>query len=149
MANEAIAVWGTEKTLEANGGSIASAAVTIADDATYGIVADGASYPDAEFVLVCQWATVTSIENKSIALLARDLDIDSTNDQFAPTATFNHRFIGAFNISAGSANTNQYFKLTAQDVPKLAQYYLLNQSGQTISAGWTLKVTPKTYKPAA
>ncbi len=148
MANETIAAWGTEKTLEANGGSCANGAVIIADDATYSVVSDGANYPDAEFVLVCQWATVTSIENKAIVLLARDLDIDSTNDQSAPTATFNHRFIGSFIIADGTSATNQYFKLTTQDVPKLAQYYLLNQSGQTISAGWTLKVTPKTYKPA-
>jgi hypothetical protein len=149
MANEAIVVWGTEKTLEANGGSCASAAIVQANDATYAVVADGASFTDASFTLRCQWATITSIENKTIDLYARDLNIDSTNDAIAPTATFTHRYIGSFRISAVAANTDQYMHLRAYDVPKEAEYYIINSSGQTISAGWTLKVTPRTIKPAA
>ena len=148
MANENILVWGTEKTLEANGGSCASAAIVQANDATYGVVADGASYPDAEFALRCQWATITSIENKTIDLYARELNFDSTNDAIAPTATYTHRYINSFRISAVGANTDQYMKIKAYDVPKEAEYYIINSSGQTISAGWTLKVTPVTNKPA-
>jgi hypothetical protein len=149
MANENILAWGTEKTLEANGGSCASAAIVQANDAAYAVVADGASYPDAEFALRCQWATITSIENKTIDLYARDLNFDSTNDAIAPTATFTHRYIGSFRISAVGANTDQYMKIKAYDVPKEAEYYIINSSGQTISAGWTLKVTPVTNKPGA
>ena len=148
MAGETILVFGTEKVLEANGGSCVNAAIVQANDATYGIVADGAYFPDADFVLRCQWATITNIENKTIDLYARDLNIDGTNDAIAPTATYLHRYIGAFKISAVAANTDQYIKLTANNVPKEAEYYLLNSSGQTISAGWTLKVTPRSRKSA-
>lgn len=148
MANEAIRTRGTEKTLEANGGACSSAAIVQANDATYAVVADGASFPDAEFVLRCQWATITSIENKTVDLYARDLNIDGTNDVIAPTATFMHRYIGSFRISAVAANTDQFMKLVAYDVPEEAEYYIINSSGQTISSGWTLKVTPRTNKPA-
>jgi len=148
MANEAILAWGTEKTLEASGASVTSAAIVQANDATYGVVADGASFPDAEFVLRCQWATITSIENKTLDLYGRELNIDGTSDAIAPTATYTHRYIGSFRISAVAANTDQYMKLIGYDVPKEAEYYLVNSSGQTVSAGWTLKVTPRTYKPA-
>jgi hypothetical protein len=148
MAGERIVVWGTEKTLEANGGSCSSAAIVQANDATYAVVGDGASFPDADFALRCQWATITSIENKTIDLYARSLNFDSTNDAIAPTATFTHRYIGSFRISAVAANTDQYMHLVARDVPKEAEYYIINSSGQTISAGWTLKVTPRSEKAA-
>lgn len=149
MTNEVIVVWGTEKTLEANGASCASAAIVQANDATYGVVADGSSYPDAEFTLRCQWATITSIENKFITLLARSLNIQSTNDAIAPTATFQNKYIGTFLISAVAANTDQYMTLRAYDVPAEAEYYFINSSGQTISAGWGLFVKPRSLKPAA
>jgi len=149
MSNEVITVWGTEKTLEASGGSCASAAIIQANDANYGVVADGASYADADFALRCQWATITSIENKTIDLFARDLNFDSTNDAIAPTATFTHRYVGSFKVSAVAANTDQYLLCTVRDVPEEAEYYLINNTGQTISAGWTLKVTPRTKKAAA
>lgn len=148
MANEVIYAFGSEKTLEANGGSCASGAIVQANDATYGVVADGASFPDARFVWKGQFATVTSIENKTIDLYARALNIDGTNDQTAPTATYTQKYIGSFFLQASSTNTDQYVALIAYDVPAEAEYYIINNAGQTLSAGWTLKVTPRTYKPA-
>lgn len=148
MANETIYVWGTEKTLEASGGSCSTGAIAQANDASYGVVADGASFPDARFVFRGQFGSVTSIENKTIALYARPLNIDSTNDAPAPTATYLQKYIGAFVLQASSANTDQYLSLIAYDVPAEADYYIVNNAGQTLSAGWTLKVTPRSYKPA-
>ena len=148
MANEAIYAWGTEKTLEASGASCANGNIVQANDASYSTVTDGANFPDAVFVLKLQFATVTSIENKVIALYARPLNIDGTNDAPAPTATYLEKFVGSFILQASSAGIDQYLMLTAYDLPKEAEYYLLNSTGQTVSAGWTLKVTPRTYKPA-
>lgn len=148
MANEAIYTWGTQKTLEASGASFANGAVVQANDASYGVVADGASYPDAEFVLKIQFSTVTSIENKVIGLYARPLDIDGTSDAPAPTATYAEKYIGSFTLQASAASTDQYLFIFAEGLPPKADYYLLNFSGQTASAGWSLKVTPRTYKAA-
>jgi hypothetical protein len=148
MTNEVIYAWGSEKTLEASGASCANAAIVQANDASYGVVADGASFPDARFVWKGQFSTVTSIENKTIDLYARPLNIDSTSDSPAPTATYTQKYIGSFVLQASSSSTDQYLSLVAYDVPAEADYYIINSSGQTLSAGWTLKVTPRTYKPA-
>lgn len=148
MTNEVIYAWGSEKTLEASGASCANAAIVQANDASYGVVADGASFPDARFAWRGQFATVTSIENKTIDLYARALNFDGTNDAPAPTATYTQKFIGSFVLQASSTNTDQYLVLVAYDVPAEADYYIINNAGQTLSSGWTLKVTPRTYKPA-
>lgn len=148
MATETILVTGTQKTLEASGGSCANSAIVQANDSTYGIVADGASFPDALFAWRGQFATVTSIENNVISLYARPLNFDSTNDAPAPTATYTQKFIGNFTLQASATATDQYLTLRARDVPIEAEYYIINNSGQALSAGWTLKVTPLSYKPA-
>jgi hypothetical protein len=148
MANEAIYAWGTQKTLEANGASFANGNIVQANDAPYSTVSDGSNFPDAVFVLKLQFSTVTSIENKVISLHARALNIDGANNAPVPTATYLEKYIGSFVLQASLASTDQYLMLTGYDLPKEADYYLLNSSGQTVSAGWTLKVTPRTYKPA-
>jgi hypothetical protein len=148
MTTETIVVLGTQKTLEASGGSCATGAIVQANDATYGIVNDGASFPDAIFALKVQFGTVTGIENKTISLYARPINFDGANDAPAPTATYLERWIGNFVLQASANNTDQYLSLLAFDVPTEAEYYIVNNSGQTQSSGWTLKVTPRSYKPA-
>lgn len=148
MANEAIYAWGTQKTLEASGASFANSTIVQANDNTYSTDTDGAGFPDAVFVLKIQFGTTTSIENKAISLFARPLNIDGTNDSPAPTATYLERFVGSFVLSASASGTDQYLSLDAYNLPREAEYYLTNGSGQTASAGWTLKVTPRTYKPS-
>lgn len=148
MANETIYAWGTQKTLEASGGSCASGAIVQANDASYATAADGAGFPDAVFVLRIQFAAVSGIEGKTIALYVRPLNFDGTNDAPAPTATYLQRFVGSFYLQASANNTDQYVACYARDLPPEGDYYLVNNSGTAASAGWTLKVTPKSYKPA-
>ena len=38
--------------------------------------------------------------------------------------------------------------LYAQDLPRKADYYLANATGQTLSAGWALYVTPRNVIPS-
>lgn len=151
MANEVVLVEGSQKTLEANGASTANDVVSEANDATYSVSSDGGGFPHALFVLRLQFATITSVQNKTVNLYARPLDIDGTSDSDAPEsgANFKGRFIGAFVINAQSANTNEFVEIQAFDLPRVASYWIDNQTGQTISAGWTLKVTPFSYKPGA
>jgi hypothetical protein len=143
--NDMIVKLGTTKTLEANGASIANNTIVQADDATYSITADGNDAPDAEFVLACTFGTAPTV-NTTIDLYAAEQDIDGTNDAAAPTTTYKPRYIGSFVVN--NVNTTQYLKLRASDVPTVAYYYLLNNgTGQTVNAGWTLKVTPRTVGP--
>lgn len=147
MAGEAILKKGTEKTLEANGSAIANNALAQADDADYSVAADGANYPDARFVLTGTFSTAAA-ENTTLALYARPLNIDGTTDADAPEITRPTVLIGVFVVN--NVTTLQALSLTAQDVPWEASYYVHNNgTGQTLAAGWTLKVTPYTIGPAA
>lgn len=145
--NDAVVKLGTTKTLEANGATIASAAIGQADDATYSISADGDMAPDADFVLAVAFSVAPTV-NTTIDLYAQELDIDGTNDATAPTAAYKPRYIGSFVVLDTTAT--QYLKVRAYEVPDVASYYLFNNNtGQTMSAAWTLKVTPRTVGPAA
>lgn len=150
MAGEIQVVYGTSKTLEANGASIANNNKGIADDATYSVAADGGNFPDAEFVVSFAFGTAPT-ENTTLVLLAQPLDVDGTADTDAPedgVVTFKAVPIGSFVVNNSTAT--QYARLVAFDLPPLANYYLWNNAtGQAVSAGWTLKVRPRTYKPAA
>jgi len=147
MANETIIATGTPKTLEANGGSITNGSVVQADDANYSISADGGGYPDAKFVASFTFPTAPT-EGATLSIYARPLDIDGTNDAEVPEATRPTVFIGTFKVN--NVTTTQYAEYVARDVPWHATYYLHNNgTGQTVSAGWTLKVTPCTLRPAA
>lgn len=146
MSNEGIVFKGTEKTLEANGASIANNALAQADDASYGIVADGASYPDARFVLTGTFS-VAPTENTTLALYARPLNIDGTADADAPETTRPTQYIGVFVVN--NVTSAQSLVLDAQNVPWEADYYIHNNgTGQTLGAGWKLLVTPCTIGPA-
>lgn len=103
---------------------------------------------EAQFELTCQWATITSIVNGTIAARLYLLpkmdgtntpDIDSTSGAAVlPGACFVGNFICT---KAPTANTNMRFVIdTVKISPRLYTAALVNQSGQTISANWTLKV---------
>ena len=146
MSNEAIVFLGTEKTLEASGASIANNALAQADDASYGIVADGDSYPDARFVLTGTFS-VAPTENTTLALYARPLNIDGTADADAPETTRPTQYIGVFVVN--NVTSAQSMVCDAKNVPWEADYYIHNNgTGQTLGAGWKLLVTPCTVGPA-
>ncbi len=146
MSNETIVVVGTTKSLETSGGTISNASVVQAAIASYGIVADGGSYPDAEFVLGFTFGTAPT-EGTVLALYARPMSIDGSNNAEVPEATRPTEFIGSFVVN--NVTTAQYARLLVRDVPLIANYYIHNNgTGQSVTSGWTLKVTPRTYKPA-
>ena len=146
MAGETIRVYGAAKTLEANGALIANNALVQADDANYDIVSDGSSYEDAEFVLGFTYGT-TPTEGTVLALLVRPLDLDGTNDAEVPETTRPIRQVGVFVVN--NVTTAQYAICVGRDLPKLGAYYIHNvATGQSVSAGWTLKVTPRSRKAA-
>lgn len=146
MAGETIRVYGTAKTLEANGALIANNTLVQADDANYDIVSDGSSYEDGEFVLGFTYGTAPT-EGTVLALLVRPLDIDGTNDAEVPETTRPIRQVGVFVVN--NVTTAQYAICVGRDLPKLGAYYIHNvATGQSVSAGWTLKVTPRSRKAA-
>lgn len=145
MTGELKRVWnGTTDTLEANGAQINSAAIGQANDASYNLANRG-DYPNARFVLTMTPAAATSIEGKAIELIIRPLNIDSTSDAEAPTATYRQQYYGSF-VVANQASSTLYY-LDAYDLPREGDVYLYNGIGQNINSGWTLKMTAFTFAP--
>jgi len=142
MAGSTIVVWGTPKTLEANGIGAGHLATGVANDADYSIVADGGNYPDAEFVLSVTFGSAPAA-GASMLLFAQPLNIDGTNDAETNPASGVDVFVGAFIVN--NVTSTQHMRCTGVDLPKEATYRVYNQSGVTMPSGWTLRVTPKSY----
>lgn len=145
MSGETILKFGTPKTLESSGASVANNTVAQADDASYDVAVDGSYYPDAKFVASFTFGTAPT-EGTVLALYARPLDIDGAADAEIPEPTRATVFVGTFVVN--NTTSTQYAELIARDVPWKADYYLHNNgTGQTVS-GWSLKVIPCTVAPA-
>lgn len=146
MSGETIVVFGTQKTLAASGAATPNGTLAVAGTASYDVVADGLGFPDGDFALSIIFATAP-LEGSSLTLYARPLGIDGANNGEVPETTRPTLFIGSFIVN--DVITQQYILLTARDLPRKADYYIHNLgTGQTVSAGWTLKVTPRSYKAA-
>lgn len=151
MAGDLFTKEGTIATLEANGGSLATTVAAEANDVTLDLRSGGLSGAVQnllfQFELVCQWATITSIVKDTVAaelyILAA---LDGTNypdiDTGTPSALPGIAYVGNFTCTkAPTANTNMRFHSPRIALPPfLHKAYILNRSGQTMSAAWTLKV---------
>ena len=145
MVNEVLITYGTAVTLEGSGASTNNNAVAQANDASYTLATSGSYYPHARFVLGFTTATAAT-ESSIVGLYVRPINIDGTADAEAPeSAAFRNKFVGSF--VANNVTTLQYSETYGYDLPAEGDYYIDNQTGQTISAGWTLKATPFTFKP--
>lgn len=147
----AIHFFGTQTTVTAGGGT---AAVT---DNSFSITADIVQFtnfddaPLASVTAFFDWNTTSPNANTVINLYARLMNTDGTNDADVPDANFQHIYVGGFPIN--DVLTNQFITI---DIPlpntktsQIYEFYIENKTGQTLVAGWTLKVTPKTIGPAA
>lgn len=102
------------------------------------------------FELICQWATITGIAaGTSVAELYLVPKLDGTNLPDIDTTSGSSRLpasclAAVFEATkAPTANTNMRFISQIIDVfPALYTPYIVNRSGQTIAANWTLKSVP-------
>lgn len=152
--NDAIRKFGTQTTVSAGGGTSAVASTA----GTYSASGDAATFtnsddvPLASFVLTMQYPSGT-ITSGGIQLLCRLLNNDSTTDEPALTANWIGHAIGNFVTGAGmSATTNYAIELGPVELPAMKssqeyEFYLVNNCGVQITAGWTLKMTPVTDGP--
>lgn len=145
--NDTVEKKGTTKTLEANGALIGNNSIGIADDALYDKLVDGGGAPDAEFVMTFTFPTAPTA-GTTIDLIAHEQDVDGTTDEQTPTASYRTKYILSFPVNA--VTTAQTVRREASRVPPKAYYMPYNNAtGQSIAAGWTLKVTPRTVGPSA
>jgi len=138
------------------------------DDTSTSAVADGAKSvaadisswtndDDAPFI-ACVLKTDSSqttpgAVGKTVSLFARLLNIQSTNDQPEPDASFDGQYIGTFILD--NASGTQYVPLAGgvgtlnpQYSSQVYDFYLLNELGVSLAAGWALYGTPIAFGPA-
>jgi len=150
MATEMVWTYASQVTLESSGASAANAAFVAADDTT---LASGnhSNYPYADFVLKTNGfgAALTSTGSWYCGLWRQTLNMDSTNDEAVPNASNRLHYCGAFLMPNSAASTgNQYVALTDVELVADQQYSLEVALNTSLTAGWTLKVMPKSLKPA-
>lgn len=146
--------FGTQDSIDDGSTStITNNSFSVAADITAWTNDEDASF--ASFVLKCQFDTTMPTVG-SIALFARLLNIDSTNEPGVPDANYQFVYIGTFPIDFGVANDVDFYT-TIENVPlpffKTSQeyeFYIQNvATAQTMGASWTLKISPYTFGPSA
>ena len=107
------------------------------------------SYQRCDLVLTYAPASSTSSTAMTIPVYRRDLDVGglTTADDAAPAVLNSNKFVGVFQVPS-SLSTGTY-TMTLIDVPLPGgnagcEFYLQNSLTNTIPAGWTLTVIPKT-----
>jgi hypothetical protein len=105
----------------------------------------------ASSVLEATFSVAPTIRS-SVSLFARLLNIQSTNDASVPDANFDGIYLGAFVVD--NVTSVQYIPLLDHPLPSVTtaqaiEFYIQNDTGRTLGAGWDLWVTPKTYGGAA
>ena len=135
-------------TLTSTGSSLtngsAGSAATAMDARAAGNFADDLQ---AQFELICQWVTITGIvAGVVVAELYLVPKVDGTNLPDVDTTSGSSNlpgptYVGAF-VATKAPTSNVDMRFVSGNVsfnPMLFTAYILNRSGQTMAANWTLK----------
>jgi len=154
MAGDLKGKSGTTLTLTTTGASLTNGSAGAAGSAVSfksGGTTELADMLSAVFELTVQWATVTGIAANTVVadvyFVPRneadtaDCQIDTTSgSSYIPSS---YRVGPLLAAKAPTANTDAVFKTDKFDSPQQkGTFYILNRSGQTMTANWTAKVAP-------
>jgi len=153
-ADATIQFWGTETTVTAGGGTAAvgNGNVSASSDAGNWTNSDDAPYIVAALTL--DPASAPSA-GTTVDLYARQLDITDAGDDAPQTdASYLGDLIGAWLVDADAAAhtvplIGGFAALPNAETSAIYQFYIRNNTGVSIDAGWTIKVRPVTVGPHA
>jgi hypothetical protein len=146
MADEAIWTYASQVTLEASGASCAATSYSSAGDADLAS-ANHLNFPYADFILKCDFGAAVAA-GTTVGLYRREMNIDSGSDAPSPSASYPHQLVGLFHITSGQSASADY-PCVGVAITKDCQFFIKNNTAQSITAGWVLKATPKTLEPSA
>ncbi len=157
MANELKMVFGSPTTAISLAATLANAANTytgLTGCTTTEVDNSTTLYPYAHAVLnITDTFAAAPTAGTTIDLYMSQNDVDSTVDETpVPGATdliYNAKYVGSFVLDNQDAATVKAIDISLHGVKK-ALFYILNNSGQTISyasTATTVKITPFTYAP--
>lgn len=144
----AIHFFGTQDSLDDTSAAVTSGSFSVAGDLLTWTNDDDAI--EASVTLEGTFS-VAPDANSSVALFAALQDVQSTNDDSAPTVNYQHTFLGSFPVKDVTSNqfTTISIALPNAKSSQIYQFYIRNQTGQTISAAWDVHITPRTVGPHA
>lgn len=149
MANELVYTTLSQVTVQSSGASNASNGVIAAGTLT---TANHSNYTGVDLVLTASMSASIASASNFFGIYARPLDIDGTADAPIPSsatnAFFKGGYVGAIQFAGASVASQQTgVLLDVPTVPYSVEFYVENLTNASMSAGWTLKATPKTVKP--
>jgi len=131
-----------------SGTTMAATSINAASISTALTSANLSTYPRADLVLTYIASSTTASTAMNIPIYRRDLDVGGITaaDAVAPAASNSNLFVGSFNIPSVATGTHVAIAI---DIPLPGgnagcEFYLQNNLTNTIPAGWTLTVIPKT-----
>lgn len=153
--NDAIDKFGNQDTVTAGGGT--SAVTNTSFSASGDVVSGGWTNDDdaplAMFVLKFQYPSGT-INSAGIHLYARLMNIDGTNDEPQPDSGWPGHYLGTFITDENQlATSDTYYslgnpvRLPNSYTSQVYEFYVHNDCDVTMSAGWTIKITPVSVGP--
>ena len=108
---------------------------------------------DAPMASVTLFVTfsVAPVAGDSIPLYLRPLNNVGTNDANVPTAAFQDMYVASFPLLAGTAAQyiTRTISLPNSYTSQEYEFYFENTTLQSVSAGWSINVTPLTIGGAA
>lgn len=128
-----------------NGASLTNGSYSVAGDIDNAFSnADGYAFVD---VALTHTRAAAGTAGLTVTLFRRFLDIVGTSDEPAASANFPGTVVGVF---LSSNITTEQFEMVA-GVPvygRPCEFYIQNNTGQTINATWDLDIHPWTWIPA-
>ena len=141
-ADSLIHYFGVQDSLGNTPGAVANNSFSVVADLNAWTNDDDAILASA--VLECAFS-IAPDANSSISLFAALNAIQTTNDQLSPSANFEHVYIGSFPVK--DVTVAQFIPidiaLPNTKTSQIYQFYIRNNTGQTVSASWDLHITPK------
>ena len=157
-ATTASLVFSTQITHIGSGASIAAAGLSGSGDISVALVGSGnlARYPLADAELTYSRSANQGSASNWITLYRRDINsaggsVDDPIPQTTGSINYLHKYVGAFVAQSNSATASQTITLTCRDIPLTGddcEFYIENSTGINMLAGWTLKITPKSFAGA-
>ena len=148
--NDTIVKFGTLDDLDSTSGTVANNAYSVAGDLAAWTNDDDA--PMATMVGLFTFGTAPTAST-TIDLFCRLLNIaDTTKDTQTPTDDQPVIYLGSYVLD--NVTTEQVLSIdihlpNAKSSQEYEFYIKNNGTGQTLSSGWSLQITPKTYGPSA
>lgn len=133
MAGESISVYNTTVNAVTSGASIA--------DTVFSAAPANAVVGDHVLCDVVFSGTFASapVAGQVLSLYRRDMNIVGTTDAPTPSSSNRNTYVGAFLLST---DATQAVNLSGVPLAPDCEFYIENESGQTLNAAWTLDVKP-------